>query len=86
MLYQEKSGNPGCKPHLDEFEEGLDRPLASILALGEDAVAHVLERRVLGDVEPRAQVVWRIGRKINRGSMLYAITVFAYFLREKCTK
>ena len=39
----------------DELCEGVDGALAAVLPLGHDAVAHVLQGRVLGDVEPRAQ-------------------------------
>jgi hypothetical protein len=43
------------RAHLNEFEEGLDGSLAAVFTLGQVAVAHVLERGVLGDVEPGAQ-------------------------------
>ena len=34
--------------------------LSAVLALGDDAVAHVFERGVLGDVEPRPQAALRV--------------------------
>ena len=45
---------------LDEVEEGLCRPLAAVLLLGELAVADVLDGRVLGDVEPGAEARLRV--------------------------
>ena len=48
----------------DELCEGVDGALAAVLPLGHDAVAHVLQGRVLGDVEPRAQTDARKNNKI----------------------
>ena len=41
---------------LNEFDESFNRSLSSIFALGQHAVPNVLQRRVLGDVEPGAQI------------------------------
>ena len=39
----------------DKLGEGVDGALPAVLPLGHDPVPHVLQRRVLRDVEPRPQ-------------------------------